>query len=119
MIEKLLTILTAVFGGGWIAQVLFMRHEKRKKAAEAKDAEIDVDEKEDRIRDQKLSGAYDTIIRLQQVVNAERDKWIELAKEVSALKSELLREKEARQLAEFDKCTVQGCNNRMPPRNSN
>ena len=116
MTEKILPILTAIFGGGWIAQVLFMKYEKRKKASEAKGAEIDIDEKEDRLRDKKLSDAYDQIEKLQAIINSERDKWIKLAEEASAIKQELIREKEARQLAEVDKCTISGCPNRQPPR---
>lgn len=116
MTEKILTILTATFGGGWLIQLLFMRYEKRKKALEVKNAEISVDEKEDIIRDKKLSDAYDTIVNMQEIVNLERNKWTEIARELSGVKRELLKEKEARQLADFDKCTVSGCMDRIPPR---
>lgn len=116
MTEKLLAVLTAVFGGGWIAQILFLRYEKRKKAAETKGAEIDIEEKEDRLRDEKLSKAYDQITSMQAIVDVERNKWMVIARELSDVKRELLREQEARQLAEYDKCTMQGCKNRIPPR---
>lgn len=116
MTDKLLTILTALFGGGWLAQILFMRYEKRKKAAETKDVEIDVADKEDRLRDKKLSDAYDQLVRMQVIIDNERGKWVALAEEISDLKLELLKEKEARKLAENDKCTVEGCKTRTPPR---
>ena len=115
-LEKILPYLTAIFGGGWLAQFVYFRLERRKKKAETKEAEIDIDKKEDELRDKKLSDAYDTIVRLQGIVNAERDKWIRMAEEISSLKQQLLEEKEARQLAEKDKCTVFGCLDRQPPR---
>lgn len=116
MTDKILTILATIFGGGWLAQILFMRYERRKKAAETKNAEIDVDDKEDRLRDKKLSDAYDQLVKMQEIINIERGKWIKFAEEITALMEELLREQEARRLAEYDKCTVQGCASRKPPR---
>lgn len=114
--EPLLTILAAVFGGGWLTQVLYMRYEKRKKHAETRTAEIDVDIKEDQVRDAKLVRAYEQIVELQSIVDQERGKWVALAKEISEIKQKLLKEREARELAEFDKCTKTGCTDRIPPR---
>lgn len=119
MTEKILAFLAAALGGGWLAQILFMRYEKRKKAAESKDAEIDVDAKEDMIRDKKLSDAYDRIVQLQEIADKERDKWVKVSEELTEMKLEVLREREARKLAEFSKCTVSGCPNRQPPRIDN
>lgn len=114
--EKLLAVATGLFGGGWLSQVLLLRYERRKKRAEAHIAEVDADEKYERVQEHKLSRAYDQIVELQGIVDTERGKWVELARKVSALKAELLIEKEARRIAEYDKCKVRVCHDRKPPR---
>ena len=116
MIEKTLAILAAVFGTGWGLQLLYLGYEKRRRGAESKIAELDADAKEDAIRDAKLKQAYDRIVQLQDIIDWERDKWVALADEARELKIELLQEKEARRFAERDKCSVEGCEKRQPPR---
>lgn len=114
--ETILGILAAAFGSGWMIQIAFYQYEKRKRRAEAKNAEIDLDAKQDEMHDMQLDNAFKQIVELQNIVDTERNKWIELAKKVVQLKTDLLAEKEARQLAEYDKCTVKNCPSRTPPR---
>jgi molecular chaperone GrpE (heat shock protein) len=118
MTDKIFAVISAILGGGWIAQILFMRYEKRKKATEAKSAEVDLEKKEDDFMSDRLSKAYETIINLQRIVDEEREKWSRIASELSDVRLELLREKEARQTAEFNLCTRLNCPDRQPPRTS-
>ena len=117
--ETFLGILAAAFGSGWAIQIAYYQYERRKRRAEAKNAEVDLDAKQDELHDRQLEKALKQIVELQNIVDTERNKWIELAKKVVQLKTELLAEKEARQLAEYDKCTVHNCESRIPPRKLN
>ena len=117
--ETFLGIMAAAFGSGWAIQIAFYQYERRKRIVDAKNAEIDLDTKQDQLHDKQLDNAFKQIVELQNIVDTERNKWIELAKKVVQLKTELLAEKEARQLAEYDRCTVHYCENRIPPRGSN
>ena len=108
--------LSGIFGIGWGAQFLYYRYEKRKREAELKSSEIDVDAKEDATRNAKLAQAYERIVQLQGIADKERDKWVAIAEELSDVKLELLRERELRRVADFDKCTRLACPNRTPPR---
>lgn len=114
--EKILAVLTAVLGGGWITQILFLRYERRRKKAETESMELDIDQKYDTVQQERLKQAYDQIVALQDIIDLERGKWVELAKKVSALKTELMLESDARRIAEYDRCTVKGCLRRIPPR---
>nr|DAF13304.1 MAG TPA: shock protein B [Caudoviricetes sp.] len=114
--ETLLAILTAVFGTGWGIQFFYYRYERRKRKAEVENIELDLDAKHDELQDRQLEKAYKQITELQNIVDSEREKWVELARKLSDLKTELLNEQEARRMAEYDKCTVQSCLNRQPPR---
>gem|GEM_PF-6285198 len=111
--------MAAAFGSGWAIQIAFYQYERRKRIVDAKNAEIDLDTKQDQLHDKQLDNAFKQIVELQNIVDTERNKWIELAKKVVQLKTELLAEKEARQLAEYDRCTVHYCENRIPPRGLN
>ena len=115
--ETFLGILAAAFGSGWAIQIAFYQYERRKRRAEAKNAEVDLDAKQDELHDKQLDKAFKQIVELQSIVDTERNKWIELAQKVVQLKMELLAEKEARQLAEYDRCTVHYCENRISLRN--
>lgn len=117
--ETFLGIMAAALGSGWAIQIAFYQYERRKRRAEAKNAEIDLDTKQDELHDKQLDNAFKQIVELQNIVDTERNKWIELAQKVVQLKTELLAEKEARQLAEYDRCTVYHCENRIPPRKIN
>lgn len=114
--ETILGILAAAFGSGWMIQIAFYQYEKRKRRAEAKNAEIDLDAKQDEMHDRQLDNAFKQIVEMQEIIDTERNKWIELAKKVVQLKTELIAEREARQLAEYEKCTVHPCSMRKPPR---
>lgn len=113
--ETVLAILAAAFGSGWAIQIAFYRYEKRKRKAEVENVELDLDTKYDELQEKRLGEAYQHIDRLQGVVDSERDKWIKLANEVVLLKEELLNEREAKKMAEFDRCTVSNCDKRTPP----
>mgnify|MGYP003563591730 CR=1 FL=1 len=117
--ETFLGIMAAAFGSGWAIQIAFYQYERRKRIVDAKNAEIDLDTKQDQLHDKQLDNAFKQIVELQNIVDTERNKWIELAKKVVQLKTELLAENEARQLAEYDRCTVHYCENRIPPRGLN
>ena len=114
--ETLLSILTTVCGTGWGVQFIYYRYERRKRKAEVESLELDLDEKHDKMQDQMLDNAYKQIVELQGIADSEREKWIDLSKKISAMKIELLDEREARMIAEHDKCTVQTCLQRQPPR---
>lgn len=116
VIEIILTALTGIFGIGWGAQFLWYRHEKRKREAETRDAEIDVDRKEDELRDKRLSDAYEMIMKTQDMVNREREARLDLVHENTQLKLQLAEKNERLLLAEFARCTRDGCTNRIPPR---
>ena len=115
-LNTIIGIIAGVFGVGWGFQFLYYRYEKRKRGAEAKIAALDADAKEDAYNEAELKRAYDRIVQIQDIANRERDKWAALAVELSELKLQLLQEKEARAIADRDKCTVVGCEHRIPPR---
>lgn len=115
-VNTIVAIVAGVFGAGWGLQFLYYRYEKRKRGAESKTAELDADAKEDELRDAKLVRAYEQIEKLQIIVDREREKWVHIAQELTAVKKELIDANDAKELAEKDKCTVSGCINRVPPR---
>ncbi len=115
-VNIILAIIAGVFGTGWGIQFLWYRYERRQRAAATKASEIDVEAKEDEMRDAKLVRAYDQIVKLQEIVDKERGRWIAIATELSEVKAELIRENEARKLAEKNKCTRDDCTERVPPR---
>lgn len=87
-----------------------------KNKAENKLAVMEADRKEDEIRDAQLLKAYDQIKKLQEQVDMERDKWINLSEKTGRLIEQLREAIEARRLAEYEKCTVPDCPLRVPPR---
>lgn len=112
----IVAIIAGVFGAGWGFQFLYYRYEKRKRGAESKIAVLNADAKEDEIRDKKLLDAYDMNMKLQDIVNKEREARIELIRENTRLKLKLADKDEKLLLAEFAKCTRDGCRDRIPPR---
>lgn len=122
-INSLAAVAAGVFGAGWGIQFLYYRSEKRKREAETRRheaetriIELNADAKENAYWDEELKQAYERITHLQNIVNREREKWEALAVEMSGLKMKLLKEKEARELAEYNMCTRRGCDKRCPPR---
>lgn len=115
-IEIILTVISGVFGTGWAAQALYFRYERRKRETEAKTAEIDVDAREDEIRNKKLIDAYDTIVKTQELLNKERDMRMELFSDNTDLKLQLAQAKEQIILVEFARCDKESCGHRTPPR---
>lgn len=119
MFDNILAILTLVLGGGWLGQVLYLRYEKKKRSSELKSMDLDLKKKGYEISDDRLEKAFDSITQLQGIVDKERQRWAELAKELSEVKLELLKEREARKIAEYNMCTIWDCCKRQPPRIKN
>ena len=56
--ETFLGILAAAFGSGWAIQIAYYQYERRKRRAEAKNAEVDLDAKQDELHDRQLDKAF-------------------------------------------------------------
>lgn len=115
-INTIIAIIAGIFGAGWGFQFLYYRYERRKREAESKAAELDVDAKGDTMRNKMLSDAYEMNMKMQVIIDKERDARIELIRENTDLKLKLADKDEKVLLAEFAKCTRDGCMNRIPPR---
>ena len=113
-LEIMLSALTSLLGTGW---ALHYKIDKRRRKAEVKSVELDVDAKHDELQDRQLDNCYTRIEKLQKIVDTERNKWSDIARELIDTKVELLKEREARKIAEHDKCTRERCELRIPPRN--
>ncbi len=60
--------------------------------------------------------AYEKLQKVQGIADAERDKWVELSKEISEILLSREKEREELTIARFNICTVSGCALRKPPR---
>lgn len=116
LLNNVAALAAAIFGAGWGAQFIYYRIERRKRLAETKAVEVDVDIKEAAFRAAQLEKAYDQIKKMQTVIDREREKWVKLAEKLSKVEGQLRREIEARESAEASECTILDCEKRKPPK---
>ncbi len=115
-IEFLKWLLTAVLGTGWIGTFMFYRIKRKKALVEADKQELqyDIDQIEHLKKQNKE--AYDTIEKLQTIINDIRAKNIEDAKKITELELKVIEAERRRNLAEYNTCIVENCCDRIPKR---
>lgn len=115
-VEFLKWLLTAVLGTGWIGTFMFYKIKRKKAIVEADKQELqyDIDQIEHLKKQNKE--AYDTIEKLQEIINELRTKNIEDAKKINELELKLIEAERRRNLAEYNTCIVENCCDRIPKR---
>lgn len=115
-IELLKWVLTALLGTGWIGTFMFYRVKKRKANVEAdkEELKLDIDQIEHLKKQNKE--AYETIEKLQTIINDLRAKSIESAKKINELELKLIEATQRQKVAEYNTCIVEDCRDRMPKR---
>lgn len=118
MITEIITTLLGVVGGS-MGMVLFYNQQRRRENASAVSAEI-----ENRVSgisacqiqvdflNRQLETAFEQLGKLQQIINDNRNRIIELLDEVNHLKIVLKEEAEKREEAEYYSCTARDCTSR-------
>lgn len=121
--ELLKWIITGALGTGWITTFLFYRTRRRKANAEADKEETEADKqafealgaKVEHLKRENKEG-YETIEKLQTIINELRDKNLEQAKKISELEMKLLGAERKQRVADYEKCVVENCCDRTPKR---
>lgn len=115
-IELLKWILTGLLGTGWIGTFMFYRTRKKKANIEAdkEELQLDIDQIEHLKKQNKE--AYETIEKLQSIINELRAKNIEDAKKINELELKVIEADRKQKLAEYNACAVDNCCERVPKR---
>ena len=115
-IEFLKWLLAAALGTGWVGTCMFYRSKRKKAKVEANEEELKYDIAQiDHLKKQNKE-AYETIEKLQEIINELRAKNIEDAKKINDLELKLIEAERRRNLAEYNQCVVDNCCDRMPKR---
>lgn len=115
-IELLKWILTALLGTGWIGTFMFYNTKKRKVRLEADKDELQLDMAQVEHLKKQNREAYDTIEKLQAIINELRAKNIEDAKKINELELKLIESDKRQKIAEYNMCMVENCCDRVPKR---
>lgn len=116
IIEILKWLLTAGLGTGWISTFMFYRTKKRRENMEADKEELkfDIDQIEHLKKQNKE--AYETIEKLQTIINELRARNIQDAKKINDMELKLLEANQQQKMAEYNMCVVENCCERQPRR---
>lgn len=115
-IELLKWILTALLGTGWIGTFMFYNTKKRKVRLEADKDEFQLDMAQVEHLKKQNKEAYDTIEKLQTIINELREKNIKDGKKIIDLEFKALEADKRQKIAEYNMCMVENCYNRVPKR---
>lgn len=115
--ELLKWILVALLGPvGWVSNVVYAKINKRKARAEMEGEELKVHIAQYDQKDRELEKAYKTIENQQEVINMERKKGLKVTKESNDKDLLILEAERKCKIAEYNECKIDGCCDRMPPR---
>lgn len=115
-------IFSSIIGAlsGILATLLFYRQRQRREAAQTQALEIETEisslsayQKQIDFMNRQLETAFQQLSRLQQIINENRDRIIELLDEVNSLKIMLKEETEHREEAERNGCALENCPHRI------
>ena len=105
---------------GVLGTLLFYKLYRRRELAQTQALEIETEmssltayQKQIDFMNRQLETAFQQLSRLQQIINENRDRVIELLDEVNSLKIMLKEEAEHRQSAEQNACVLENCPNRI------
>lgn len=117
-IELLKWVLTGLLGSGWIGTFMFYRTRKKKANIEAdkEELQLDIDQIEHLKKQNKE--AYETIEKLQAIINQLRAANIENSKKINDLELKLIEADRKSKLAEYNACEVDDCCDRVPKRDT-
>lgn len=115
-IELLKWILTGLLGTGWIGTFMFYRTRKKKANIEADKEELQLDIDQIEHLKKQNREAYETIEKLQSIINELRAKNIEDAKKINDLELKLIESNSKQKLAEYNACIIDNCCDRIPKR---
>ena len=118
MVEIFSSLIGAL--SGVLGTLLFYRMHRRRELARTQAVEIETEmssltayQKQIDFMNRQLETAFQQLSRLQQIINENRDRIIELLDEVNSLKIMLKEESERRQCAEQNACVLENCPNRI------
>ena len=118
MVEIFSSLIGAL--SGVLGTLLFYRMHRRRELARTQAVEIETEmssltayQKQIDFMNRQLETAFQQLSRLQQIINENRDRIIELLDEVNSLKIMLKEESERRQSAEQSACVLENCPNRI------
>lgn len=117
-IDILKWILTAAFGTGWVGTFMFYRARMKKANVEAdkEGLQYDIDQIEHLKKQNKE--AYETIEKLQAIINELRAKNVEDGKKINELELKLIDAERRKNIAEYNTCVVDDCCERLPKRDT-
>ena len=119
--ERINAILNFVFGAGFLSLLgilMFYKSKKRKSKAEADVGEFGALKMQVEHLGEQLAEAYKMQDTMQDIIDKQREKLVEISKKYSDLRIELLKEQERRSIAEHNRCDAV-CPNRVPPKQTN
>ena len=118
MVEIFSSLIGAL--SGVLGTLLFYKLYRRRELAQTQALEIETEmssltayQKQIDFMNRQLETAFQQLSRLQQIINENRDRVIELLDEVNSLKIMLKEEAEHRQSAEQNACVLENCPNRI------
>lgn len=117
-IELLKWMLTAVLGTGWVSTFMFYRTKKRKENVEADKEELQFDIAQIEHLKKQNKDAYETIEKLQCIINGLREDNLGDKKIIHDLELRLLDAVNKQKVAEYNSCFVDDCCDRIPKRDT-
>lgn len=115
-IEFIKWILVTACGTGWVGTFMFYRSKRKKANIEVEKEGLQYDISQIEHLKKQNKEAYDTIEKLQSIINELRAKNIEDAKKINELELKLIEAERRKNLAEYNACIVDDCCDRVPKR---
>lgn len=114
--EFLKWLFTAILGTGWVGTFMFYRSKRKKAMVESEKEELQYDIAQIEHLKKQNKEAYETIEKLQKIINELRAKNIEDAKKINELELKLIDTEGKQKFAEYNTCIVDNCCDRVPKR---
>ena len=112
------TLVSAAIGLGG-SSLIFYKSNKRAQNADASMKEFNAMQMQVTHFSQQLKEAYETNDLMQKLLDDERNKLVEMNRQYADIRIEMIKLSEKLTIAERNKCEVENCLNRKPPRNEN
>lgn len=115
-LEFIKWILAGALGTGWVGTFMFYRSKRKKVMVESEKEELQYDIAQIEHLKKQNKEAYETIEKLQEIINELRAKNVEDAMKINELELKLIAAEGKQKFAEYNTCVVDDCCNRMPKR---
>ena len=117
-IEFLKWLLVTAFGTGWAGTFMFYRSRRKKANIEADKEGLQYDISQIEHLKRQNKEAYETIEKLQSIINELRARNVEDAKKINELELKLIDSEKRKNIAEYNTCMVDDCCSRVPKRDT-